>query len=101
MKRLVAAIFIVMLIGGCNKGANSHNGKTAEADEKTLPGYQETKLICTQCHALPNPDQFHPAAWPSIVARMEGHIKANNKTMPSGKELEAILGYLQSSASWK
>ena len=95
MKLLYAPIVLLMLLSACNKGANTHDGKMA--DGKPLPGYEETKLICTQCHALPAPDQFHPAAWPSVVARMEGHMRANHKTLPDEKQRAAILGYLQNS----
>ncbi len=109
MKKSIMAILLVTVVVGCNKGTDTR-GAMSEADGKMggvetnanlLPGYHEAKLICTQCHVLPSPDQFHPAAWPSIVARMEGHIRANNKILPSDKEHVAILGYLQSSSKWK
>ncbi len=108
MKKSIMAILLATLVAGCDKGADSR-GAMLEADGKMgvktdagpLPGYHEAKLICTQCHALPSPDQFHPAAWPSIVARMEGHIRANNKILSSDKERVAILGYLQSSTKWE
>ena len=109
MKKSIMAILLATVIAGCNKGADSRGAMSeaggkmggVETNANPLPGYHEAKLICTQCHALPSPDQFHPAAWPSIVARMEGHIRANNKILSSYKEREAILGYLQSSAKWK
>ena len=84
-----------MLVSGCNKGTNSHDAKSANG--KQPQGYEETKLICTQCHTLPIPDQHHPAAWPSIVARMEGYMRANNKILPDQKQRAAILSYLQNS----
>ena len=95
MKLFFTAIVLIMLVSACSKGSSSRDGKMA--DGKPLPGYEETKLICTQCHALPIPDQFHPAAWPSVVARMEGHMRANHKTLPDEQQRVAILGYLQNS----
>ncbi len=108
MKKLIMAILLATVIAGCDKGADSR-GAMLEADGKMgvatdanpLPGYHEAQLICTQCHALPSLDQFHPAVWPSIVARMEGHIRVNNKILPSDQERVAILGYLQSGTKWK
>ena len=108
MKKLIMAILLATVVAGCDKGADSRgamleaDGKMGvEIDANPLPGYDEAKLICTQCHALPSPDQFHPAVWPSIVTRMEGHIRANNKILSSDKERVAILAYLQSSTKWK
>lgn len=95
MRLPVTAIFLVMFISGCNKGASSHDGKMANGMPSL--GYEEAKLICTQCHAMPIPDQYHPAAWPSIVKRMEGYMQANNKMLPDDKQRAAILAYLQNS----
>ena len=95
MKQSIATAFLFLLISGCNKGADSHDAK--RADSMAQPGYAEANLICTQCHDLPSPDQYHPAAWPSIVKRMEGYMQANNKMMPDEKQQAAILSYLQNS----
>ena len=93
MKKLIAAAFLLLLISGCNRDTNSDDAKVGMLQ----PGYEEAKLICTQCHNLPSPDQYHPAAWPSIVKRMEGYIQAGNKMMPDEKQRAAILSYLQNS----
>lgn len=92
MKLFITTITLVMVISACNKGANSNDAKMASS-----PGYEEAQLICTQCHALPSSDQYHPAAWPSIVKRMEGYMQANNKMLPNEKQRTAILTYLQNS----
>lgn len=92
MKPLVTTLFLALLISGCDKG-----GYSSLTNVAMRPGYKEAKLICTQCHALPEPDKHHPAAWPSIVTRMEGHIRANRQIMPDQKQREAILAFLQSS----
>ena len=98
------AIILVLLISACSRDGSSDNvvvipkGENAgTASQVALPpGLAETKKICLQCHAMPNPSQHHPAAWPSILARMEGHMRANGKMMPNLAEREAILTYLQS-----
>ena len=95
MKNLIAFGLLVALLTGCNKAAN--DAKLAE--DMAQPGYAETKLICTQCHKMPSPDQYRSAAWPSVVTRMEGHIRANKVIEPDQKQREAILAYLQSGRS--
>ena len=92
MKNFIALGLLVVLLTGCNKNASN---AAKEANDLAQPGYAETKLICTQCHKMPNPDQFHPAAWPTVVARMEGQIRAKNLILPDEKQREAILAYLQ------
>ena len=106
MKKLVAvtvlSLSIAGLISGCGKGGDSdqvvvlpQGSSTATSAPASPPGLQETQRACSQCHALPSPTQHHPAAWPSIVARMENHMVASKRPTPSPQEREAILGYLQ------
>jgi len=89
MNKLIITTLLAMSIGGCSKDDDA---------SKKVPaaGFQETKLLCTQCHAIPHPSQYHPAAWPSIVAKMERYMIENNQRTPSPMEREAILSYLQS-----
>jgi hypothetical protein len=56
------------------------------------------KYLCGQCHAVPNPDQHSTAEWPGVVARMLGHMQANNRPMPNAQEQAEILKYYQSKA---
>jgi len=53
------------------------------------------KYICTQCHAFPLADQHAAAEWPGVVARMIGHMQANNRSMPDVKEQEEIIKFFQ------
>lgn len=100
MHKFIMTVVLVLLTSACNKG--SHSNKTVAASNvQQSPGYQAAQVICSQCHALPSPDQFHPAAWPSVIARMEGHMRANNKMLPSDQQRLDILDYFQNSASWK
>lgn len=108
MKKPIAAMLLALFLGGCGKGGGTGEEITVpqgtisgiatqggSANQTLTPGLQETQRLCTQCHALPNPNQHHPAAWPSIVARMENLMVANKRATPNPMEREAILGYLQ------
>ena len=104
MNKPIVAVLLAIFIGGCGKGGDSDevvvipkgaNASVAQGSTSFIPGLQETQKICSQCHALPSPTQHHPAAWPGIVARMENHMVANRRPMPSPQEREAILSYLQ------
>lgn len=109
MHKPIAAILLALFIGGCSKGGGTgeevvvpKGTSSGMADQGSAtasapaPGLLETQRICTQCHALPSPSQHHPAAWSSIVARMEGLMRASNRPTPNQTEREAIIGYLQS-----
>lgn len=98
-KSIIAILTAAILIAGCGKGGSGTEvavNETAASMQTPVPGLQETQKYCAQCHALPSPSQHHPAAWPGIVARMEGHMIENKKFMPNQTEREVIIGYLQS-----
>lgn len=110
MKKLVAvtvlSLSITGLISGCSKGGDPDQvvvlppGTSMDtATAASPPGLQETQKLCRQCHALPNPSQHHPAAWPSIIARMENYMVASKRPTPTPQERQAILTYLQ--GGWK
>jgi hypothetical protein len=92
MKVSIVMIFIVLLLGACSKQSAAER----EAIDSAKPGYQVAKNFCTQCHALPFGDQHPPAAWPYVVARMEGYMESGHKRLPSNADREAIIGYFQS-----
>jgi|GEM_PF-1284863 len=93
MKSAIVLAFLALLISGCGKSADP---REEQKKLMQIPGYREAKLICTQCHKLPFQDQHVPAAWPSVITRMENYIRANKRRMPTEQEREAILGYFQS-----
>lgn len=107
MRNSITAIVLTLLIAGCSRDGSTENVVVVPKQEGAAPGMQltlpvglkETRKICGQCHGLPNPTQYHPAAWPSVVARMEALIVKNGRIMPTAAEKEAILTYLQS--GWK
>jgi hypothetical protein len=53
---------------------------------------------CGQCHGAPMPSAHTANVWPSILDRMQIHIKANNASPVSREEMSIILGYLQQNA---
>ena len=44
------------------------------APEAAGPGAALFRSTCARCHALPDPTQHTPAAWPAVVARMRGNM---------------------------
>ena len=93
MKAAIVVMFLAIFISGCGKSADS---REAQEKLKLIPGYREARVFCTQCHKLPASNQHVPAAWPGVMARMEGHIRANKRKMPDQQEREAIIGFFQS-----
>lgn len=89
MTKTIVLTLLALLISGC--------GKSVSRDEqnKNTPGYQEAKNFCSQCHSLPFGDQHPPAAWPDVVARMEGYIQTQKRKMPSQAEHDAIVNFFQ------
>lgn len=92
MKAHAAMIGMVLLLGGCGKFAER------EAKWKQLPGYQEANALCSQCHAMPIPDQYVAAAWPSVIARMAQHIRISNRPMPDQQTYDLVISYFQAAA---
>ena len=59
------------------------------------PGREAFQLVCSRCHALPDPKNHSPADWPTVFARMESNM-ARMKVPPlQGTQTTDILLYLQ------
>jgi len=56
-------------------------------------------VTCSQCHALPDPQQHTADEWPGVVERMTQNMEIMGKTVPSRKILETIVAYLQKHAT--
>jgi hypothetical protein len=50
---------------------------------------------CSQCHALPDPRQHTATQWPSVVARMELHMRQSNMPLPREAALKAVDAFLE------
>ncbi len=64
-----------------------------ETKGQSIQGYQQAKLTCSQCHAMPHANLHTRSEWPNVIARMTNHIKTYAKTMPSESELKSIINY--------
>jgi hypothetical protein len=94
MKAAIVVMLLTMFLGGCGKGADPRE----ELNKlQAKPGYREARIFCAQCHKLPAAEQHVSAAWPAVIERMEGHMKANNRKIPTGQDRAAIIGFFQSS----
>ena len=71
----------------------SGNPPPPESNPDYAQGYRQAKITCTQCHAMPHPDQHSSDEWPGVIARMEDHIKTYHKQVPSKERLKSIVEY--------
>lgn len=59
------------------------------------PGRDAFQLVCSRCHALPDPKNHSPQDWPTVFQRMEVNM-ARMKVPPlQGTQTTDILLYLQ------
>jgi len=109
IKKLIFMTIPFLFISSCD-GSNHGNGMMGgggmmgnieirgeqppqETKNKYVQGYQQAKTTCTQCHAMPHPNQHTRAEWPGVIKRMENHIKTYSKVMPNNVELKSIINY--------
>jgi len=94
IKKLILTSILFILVSGCNKSSDHNIGMMGEIKIPGSPppeetyakyqqGYQEAKFTCSQCHALPNPNQHSKSEWPNVITRMVDHIKTYQKILPS------------------
>ena len=62
-----------------------------------LPGRETFQLVCSQCHALPDPRAHSPADWPVVFLRMRENMSRMQVAPPDQAETSAVLGYLERS----
>jgi hypothetical protein len=68
----------------------------------TLPpgrGREEFSLVCSRCHALPDPRMHSPGDWPVVFARMERNMERMKSPPLTGTQTTDILVYLQTLAA--
>lgn len=58
-------------------------------------GRETFALICSRCHALPDPRIHSKADWPTVYARMERNMERMKVKRPTTQEAEEILMYLK------
>jgi cytochrome c5 len=64
-------------------------------------GRETFALICSRCHALPDPRVHSRQDWPIVFARMEGNMERMKVRPPTGPEGQDILAYLTAEAGGK
>jgi cytochrome c2 len=83
-----------ILLGYLQRNAQRPIDAAAYPDLDTPPG-RAFGTACMQCHALPDPQQHTAQEWPSVVARMRGHMAAMGKINPDETTTDEIVGFLQ------
>jgi mono/diheme cytochrome c family protein len=64
-------------------------------------GRDQFAVVCSQCHALPDPRVHSPEDWPTVYARMERNMERMLVRPPKGDASTEILMYLQTVAGKK
>ncbi len=62
-------------------------------------GREAFVLLCSRCHAAPDPGLHTAEQWPVVLARVERNMRRMNVYLPTGMESEDILSYLQTVAT--
>ncbi len=59
-------------------------------------GRETFELVCSRCHALPDPRVHSPADWPAVFSRMQGNMERMKVAPLTATQTSDILLYLQS-----
>ena len=62
-------------------------------------GRESFSLVCSRCHALPDPRVHSKEDWPTVYARMERNMERMKVKAPTPQETQDILSYLQTVAA--
>lgn len=61
-------------------------------------GRDEFAIVCSQCHAVPDPRVHSPQDWPAVYSRMERNMERMGVRPPTATQTGDILLYLQAQA---
>lgn len=78
------------------------NRHALQVSGATLPparGRDTFSILCSRCHALPDPRVHTAADWPTVFQRMERNMERMGVAPPTNEEAQEILGYLQTVTS--
>ena len=70
--------------------------KVSAANLPPGPGRESFQLVCSRCHALPDPRVHSPADWPAVFSRMQQNMERMNVAPLTRSQTTDILLYLQS-----
>lgn len=62
-------------------------------------GRQSFELICSRCHALPDPLMHSPNDWEAVVARMEQNMERMQVSLPSADQVTDIVTFLKAASA--
>lgn len=77
------------------------NANALKVSGTVLPagkGRDEFAVVCSQCHALPDPRVHSAEDWPTVYSRMERNMERMQVQPPKGSVGQNILLYLQTVA---
>ncbi len=101
---LACTVYLTAISGSACATPNQHEfvavnqaqASDLQPQHDTSEGEQLTQQYCTQCHALPSPEQHSAQQWPYVVNRMERYMRNRGVAMPDDNDTSAILDYLGS-----
>ncbi len=73
--------------------------KVSAANLPPGAGRESFELVCSRCHALPDPRVHSPADWPAVFSRMQQNMERMKVAPLTRSQTADILLYLQSVAS--
>jgi len=73
--------------------------KVSGANLPAGPGREAFQLVCSRCHALPDPRNHSPQDWVTVFARMEANMTRMKVPPLHGTQTTDILLYLQTASA--
>ena len=77
----------------------THALRVTAANLPPGPGRETFELVCSRCHALPDPRVHSPADWPAVFSRMQQNMERMKVAALTRSQTSDILLYLQSVTS--
>lgn len=78
---------------------NQHALQVSGATLPSARGRETFSIVCSRCHALPDPRLHTAADWPTVFQRMGRNMERMEVAPPSNQQAAEILTYLQSVTS--
>ncbi len=94
VRRVIAAAFVVALLGGCEMEPGQAHPRQA-LPEPEAPGAKVLEKYCSDCHAPPQPSVHEAREWPNIVYRMQERRRMKAYSLMSDEEKAQLTAYLQ------
>lgn len=73
--------------------------KVSAANLPAGAGRESFELVCSRCHALPDPRMHSPADWPAVFSRMQQNMERMKVAPLTRSQTSDILLYLQSTGT--